>query len=85
MPKNIAKPIHSDANGKYIDWNIAEQHLASFKEKIFSFVGKAGYNPYIWWSITGAKYAEEKLKAGHKTLNLYNTILALQYSPPLAR
>lgn len=64
-----------------LDWDKANKHLTAIKEKVMSYAGKAGMNPYMWWDKSGAAL-EAALEAGDKTPELHTAITKLAFAEP---
>lgn len=71
-----------------LDWDAALKHFKAVQEKVFSFLGKPGHNPYLHWNKTtsgaldtGAKL-EKAIESGNRSAELHKAVLAYQFAPP---
>lgn len=74
-------PTSTPAAPAPLDWDKATKHLEAIKEKVMSYAGKAGMNPYMWWDEHG-ELLESKLKAGDKTPELHAMIMKFAFAEP---
>lgn len=74
-PTKPAEPVK-------LDWPGAEAYLKSIKDKIFSYTGQLGMNPYIWWRDNGGLEIEDALKKNSRDPGLHAKIMSLRFSEP---
>jgi hypothetical protein len=75
------EPTKPSESTKTINWSEAEKHLTTIKEKIMSFAGKSGHNPYLWWAEHGQEL-ETAMKATTRDETLHKKVLALKFEVP---
>jgi len=64
-----------------LDWDKATKHLEAIKEKVMSYAGKAGMNPYMWWDEHG-EHLQVALESGPKTPELHAMIMKFAFAEP---
>ena len=65
---------------KPLDWTAAEKHFTAAREKIFSFSGKDGHNPHLYWQKIGGPDLDKGLAA--KDAASYPKIAGIVFEPP---
>lgn len=65
-----------------LDWPGAEAYLKQVKDKIFSYTGQLGMNPYIWWRDNDGPEIEKALAENSRDPGLHSKIMSLRFSEP---
>lgn len=79
---NVYNKSMADEKQVVLDWKVAEEYLKTIEDKVMSYKGKEGYNPFVWLRDKGVNKIREKLNKGVKLPEIHQAIMSLKFSTP---
>lgn len=73
-------PVKDTPTTQELNWNLVQKKIETIEEHLKQFVGKIGFNPFLWIgkNLTPLK---DKYLAGDKTRILYDCIMEIPDTP----